>query len=146
MAEANRVHGWLRALMRHLAEVGAGFELSGLSGSVSSVETERAVLQNGQLRMNVGRLAKVLDLAYSTLNRKLPALQVWTHQSLQCRLRVWDTECPVLQHAPHRTYVGHTADVLDLAWSKSQFLLTASMDKTVRLWHISMEDCLRVFK
>ena len=41
---------------------------------------------------------------------------------------------------------GHTADVLDLAWSKSQFLLTASMDKTVRLWHISMDDCLRVFK
>ena len=55
-------------------------------------------------------------------------------------------DCPVLQNAPHRTYVGHTADVLDLAWSKSQFLLTASMDKTVRLWHISMEDCLRVFK
>ena len=41
---------------------------------------------------------------------------------------------------------GHSADVLDLAWSKSQFLLTASMDKTVRLWHISMDDCLRVFK
>ena len=57
-----------------------------------------------------------------------------------------DVDCPVLQNAPHRTYVGHTADVLDLAWSKSQFLLTASMDKTVRLWHISMEDCLRVFK
>ena len=57
-----------------------------------------------------------------------------------------DADCPVLQNAPHRTYVGHTADVLDLAWSKSQFLLTASMDKTVRLWHISMEDCLRVFK
>ena len=57
-----------------------------------------------------------------------------------------DADCPVLQKAPHRTYVGHTADVLDLAWSKSQFLLTASMDKTVRLWHISMEDCLRVFK
>ncbi len=57
-----------------------------------------------------------------------------------------ETECPVLQNTPHRTYVGHTADVLDLAWSKSQFLLTASMDKTVRLWHISMEDCLRVFK
>ena len=57
-----------------------------------------------------------------------------------------EAECPVLQNVPHRTYMGHTADVLDLAWSKSQFLLTASMDKTVRLWHISMEDCLRVFK
>ncbi|EIE19158.1 WD40 repeat-like protein [Coccomyxa subellipsoidea C-169] len=52
----------------------------------------------------------------------------------------------VLRVAPYRTFAGHTADVLDLAWSKSQFLLTASMDKTVRLWHISMDDCLRVFK
>ena len=57
-----------------------------------------------------------------------------------------DLDCPVLRVAPYRTFAGHTADVLDLAWSKSQFLLTASMDKTVRLWHISMDDCLRVFK
>lgn len=27
-----------------------------------------------------------------------------------------------------------------------QFLLSASMDKTVRLWHVSMDECLRVFK
>ncbi|CAL8464569.1 g4104 [Coccomyxa elongata] len=57
-----------------------------------------------------------------------------------------DLDCPVLRVVPYRTFAGHTADVLDLAWSKSQFLLTASMDKTVRLWHISMDDCLRVFK
>ena len=46
---------------------------------------------------------------------------------------------------PYRLYVGHKADVLDLSWSKTQFLLSSSMDKTVRLWHISMEECLRVF-
>lgn len=27
-----------------------------------------------------------------------------------------------------------------------QFLLSSSMDKSVRLWHISMNECLRVFK
>lgn len=27
-----------------------------------------------------------------------------------------------------------------------QFLLSSSMDKSVRLWHISMSECLRVFK
>jgi WD40 repeat protein len=36
--------------------------------------------------------------------------------------------------------------LLDLCWSKTQFLLSASMDKTVRLWHVSMDECLRVFK
>lgn len=30
--------------------------------------------------------------------------------------------------------------------STTQFLLSASMDKTVRLWHVSMDECLRVFK
>jgi len=52
----------------------------------------------------------------------------------------------VLRPAPHRSYAGHEADVLDVAWSRSQFLLSASMDKTVRLWHISMDDSLRVFR
>lgn len=53
---------------------------------------------------------------------------------------------PVLQHVPVRRYRGHKADILEVAWSKTNFLLSASMDRTVRLWHPSVEDCLRVFK
>ena len=52
----------------------------------------------------------------------------------------------VLKPQPLRVYQGHKQDVLDIAWSRSQFLLSASMDKSVRLWHISMDDCLRVFR
>lgn len=44
------------------------------------------------------------------------------------------------------SYSGHTADVLDLNWSKNYFLLTSSMDKTVRLWHISRSECLCCFQ
>lgn len=55
-------------------------------------------------------------------------------------------ERTVLKAEPVRVYRGHKHDVLDVAWSKSQFLLSASMDKSVRLWHISMDDCLRVFR
>ncbi|KAL3699001.1 hypothetical protein R1sor_017023 [Riccia sorocarpa] len=44
------------------------------------------------------------------------------------------------------TFKGHTEDVLDLSWSdKQNLLLSSSMDKTVRLWHISDGDCLRTF-
>ena len=57
-----------------------------------------------------------------------------------------DLTLAVLFGRPHRTYSGHKQDVLDLSWSHSHFLLSASMDKTVRLWHVSMDDCLRVFK
>lgn len=47
---------------------------------------------------------------------------------------------------PYRTYSGHTSDLLDVSWSKSHFILSSSMDKTVRLWHISRRECLCCFQ
>ena len=53
---------------------------------------------------------------------------------------------PVFKSKPVREYSGHTASILDLSWSKNGFLLSSSMDKTVRLWHISRGECLVCFK
>ncbi|KAH9488606.1 WD repeat-containing protein 44 [Bulinus truncatus] len=47
---------------------------------------------------------------------------------------------------PFCVYKGHTADLLDLSWSKNYFVLSSSMDKTVRLWHISRRECLCTFQ
>lgn len=44
------------------------------------------------------------------------------------------------------TYNGHTSDLLDVSWSKNYFILSSSMDKTVRLWHISRRECLCCFQ
>ncbi|KAJ6417216.1 hypothetical protein OIU84_003012 [Salix udensis] len=66
-----------------------------------------------------------------------------------------------LTDKPFCSFQGHLDDVLDLSWSKSQrkllpllpapshriqnHLLSSSMDKTVRLWHLSSKTCLKVF-
>lgn len=48
---------------------------------------------------------------------------------------------------PVRQYSGHSEDILDLSWSSSGgFLLSASLDKSVRLWALSQPGCLRVFE
>nr|KYP43593.1 putative WD repeat-containing protein C3H5.08c [Cajanus cajan] len=50
-----------------------------------------------------------------------------------------------LSEKPCCSLRGHTDDVLDLAWSKSQLLLSSSMDKTVRLWDLETKTCLNTF-
>ncbi|VDP08921.1 unnamed protein product [Soboliphyme baturini] len=47
---------------------------------------------------------------------------------------------------PFCCYHGHTADVLDISWSKNYFILSSSMDRTVRLWHVSRMECLCCFQ
>ncbi|KAL1980164.1 hypothetical protein VTN96DRAFT_4595 [Rasamsonia emersonii] len=53
---------------------------------------------------------------------------------------------PVFKSKPIREYTGHMGSVLDLSWSKNNFLLSSSMDRTVRLWHVSRLECLCCFK
>lgn len=44
---------------------------------------------------------------------------------------------PVFRQKAVQVFQGHTAPILDLCWSKNNFLISTSMDKTVKLWHIS---------
>ena len=55
-------------------------------------------------------------------------------------------EAPVFRKRPIREYEGHEGPIIDLSWSKNNFLLSASADKTVRLWHTSRAECLCTFK
>ncbi|KAI3442944.1 uncharacterized protein J3R85_000278 [Psidium guajava] len=50
-----------------------------------------------------------------------------------------------LSERPVCSFTGHLDDVLDLSWSKSELLLSSSMDKTVRLWDMETKSCLKLF-
>lgn len=58
---------------------------------------------------------------------------------------------PVFDSAPvfHKTPVelrGHTSGIISLAWSKNNFLVSGSMDKTAKLWHVDRPNCLQTFQ
>ncbi|CAF2137887.1 WD repeat-containing protein 44 [Brassica rapa] len=50
-----------------------------------------------------------------------------------------------IMEKPLHEFRGHTGEVLDISWSMDNCLLSASMDKTVRLWQVGSNDCLGVF-
>ncbi|KAF2666674.1 WD40 repeat-like protein [Microthyrium microscopicum] len=52
----------------------------------------------------------------------------------------------VFRSTPVRTFTDHEGPVNDLSWSKNNFLLTTSQDRTVRLYHPSRSECLCTFK
>ncbi|KAL6132210.1 PREDICTED: WD repeat-containing protein 44-like [Fragaria vesca subsp. vesca] len=46
---------------------------------------------------------------------------------------------------PLHEFHGHGGEVLDLSWSRNNYLLSSSVDKTVRLWQVGCTDCVKVF-
>jgi WD40 repeat protein len=54
----------------------------------------------------------------------------------------------VLDPEPYRVCCGHTADVVDLSWSRTTgLLLSAGVDCTVRLWApLKSSECQYVFE
>lgn len=52
----------------------------------------------------------------------------------------------IFEDEPICKFEGHSSHIVDLAWSNSNFLLSASLDQTVRLWHVDRSTCLCSFR
>ncbi|WOL03515.1 WD repeat-containing protein 44-like [Canna indica] len=66
-------------------------------------------------------------------------------KDLNCASAVNSDEVLKLEEVPLHEYFGHTNDILDLSWSRSNYLLSASKDKTVRMWKVGCDSCVKVF-
>lgn len=67
-----------------------------------------------------------------------------TRNVRKSKLKVYNG-APVFLQEPVRVFEGHTKSVLCLDWSKNNFLLSGSMDKTVKLWNVDRAQCLDTF-
>lgn len=52
---------------------------------------------------------------------------------------------PVFYSNPLIVLRGHSQAVLSLNWSKNNFLVLGSMDRTAKLWHINSSRCLKTY-
>ncbi|CAN1831013.1 Uncharacterized WD repeat-containing protein C3H5.08c [Linum perenne] len=50
-----------------------------------------------------------------------------------------------IMEEPLHEFLGHGGDILDISWSKDNHLLSASIDKTVRLWQVGCNECLGIY-
>ena len=62
-------------------------------------------------------------------------------------LRLWSLQ-PLSPHLSTQPIAlsGHKADIIDISFSPSHFILSASIDHTVRLWHPSKNAALSIFQ
>ncbi|KAI8383560.1 related to WD repeat-containing protein YMR102C [Nakaseomyces glabratus] len=75
-----------------------------------------------------------------------PAMRRDTFDNIDAKENSSNLYAPVFQPTPVRTYKEHLHDVLDMDWSKNNFLISASMDKTAKLWHPSKMRSLKSFQ
>ncbi|KAJ0261698.1 WD40 repeat-containing protein [Hirschfeldia incana] len=89
---------------------------------------------------------------YFELNDHSQLKPVFLDENKKSFKKTYDSACVVfppkafrIMEKPLHEFHGHTGEVLDISWSKDNYLLSASMDKTVRLWKVGSNACLGVF-
>ncbi|KAH6603653.1 wd repeat-containing 44 [Trichoderma cornu-damae] len=91
------------------------------------------------------QIVRVFAVLSTEEERKAHEEEEEAERDAQGKTRGERLSAPVFRNKPIREFEAHTGEVLALCWSKNNFLLSTSMDKTVRLWHISRRECLATF-
>ncbi|KAI7741127.1 hypothetical protein M8C21_000647 [Ambrosia artemisiifolia] len=50
-----------------------------------------------------------------------------------------------ISEKPVHQFHGHGGEILSLSWSKEGHLLSSSVDKSVRMWKLGHDECLKIF-
>ncbi|XP_058084402.1 uncharacterized protein LOC131232222 [Magnolia sinica] len=93
---------------------------------------------------------------YFRVNNSSELVPVFGDKEKMCKFRglrkMSDSACVIfppkffrISEEPLHEFRGHSGNVLDLSWSKNKLLLSSSEDKTVRLWQVGRDRCIKVF-
>lgn len=93
---------------------------------------------------------------YFSINNSSEILPVHADKEVKYRLisfrKKSDKTCVIIPQKgfqvlekPIHEFCGHSGDILDLSWSNTKCILSSSVDKTVRLWKVGHDECLKVF-
>lgn len=93
---------------------------------------------------------------YFTVNHLSELKPLFADKEKMCKVssprKSSDTACVVfppkvfrILEKPLHEFRGHSGEILDLSWSRNNYLLSSSIDHTVRLWQVGCDHCLKVF-
>lgn len=79
-------------------------------------------------------------------NEKLEKSRRLLRKKSESTCAVLPSKVFTISETPQHEFRGHGGEILDLSWSDKGFLLSSSVDETVRLWRVgSSDECLGVF-
>ena len=131
---------------------------------VFSSALERLKVKNGEFRSKDSQYTSAIQRKNSTSTESLPSMYSFhssspspesieestktSHTTSDGKLRdktPVGSYSPIFLPQPFRIYDAHSADILDMNWSKNNFLLTASQDRLVKLWHVDKRESLKQY-
>ncbi|CCF55498.1 hypothetical protein KAFR_0A00600 [Kazachstania africana CBS 2517] len=105
-----------------------------LSSPIERLEVDSYLESNNDLKLKQSRLNRNYNLTNNT------------RSEFDSNQELFNLYAPVVHPSPFKIFREHKHDVLDMDWSKNNFILTGSMDKTAKLWHPDRKSSLQTYQ
>ena len=86
---------------------------------------------------NSGSMSAAVGTGTGSANPNPNRSSSHTHAHTNNHCDAMGTDIIVINPTPMQRFENHEKDVVDRSWSNTDFLISVSLDKTARLWHLA---------